>query len=621
MNTNNFTKNGLLYFIMSLIFLAECEWIIAQKSCGSTQQWQQERIQNDASYAKHVKDWKNKVDVLKLQKSPTCENGPIVIPVAIHFEAGIVPDSSQTCAIELAMEQIATINEEFSGIDSDNAIYANFESCLGTSIGDACISFCIASSNHPNGYGLEEGDLAITFGQVDFDNKSPYADFVPLDTNWATYLNIFVGDIPIAGQAGGIPGRGNGDGVAINPCVFGTGNIICDDFNNTSNCSGDLYTEGETLTHELGHYLGLFHIWGDSQCILDDYIADTPPMNNSYNGFIGCASHSTCDDLPSSCGSPDMYMNYMSYVGDPCMYMFSFEQTNVMYATAQYWGLSNDLPIMCGGTGKGIGNIAVQVRLMLQGPLEASTETGNNSGYLMRDDLRTANYIPIQEPYAEMLDFAHKGNEFIGLGVTNIEGHNAIVDWVLLELRTPDDIGAPFATRAALLQRDGDVVDMDGISPVTFPIASGDYYVVAQHRNHLGVMTATSLTFDGSNIPFIDFSNPTTQCYGQHATMPMGDIKALWCGDTNTNRQIIFQGVANDPNQIFFEVLTAPENLSTLQINYIMDAYSQGDLDMDGQTIYQGIGNDLNCIFFNVLTHPNNGDLNMGFIIEEQIPK
>ena len=72
---------------------------------------------------------------------------------------------------------------------------------------------------------------------------------------------------------------------------------------------------GRTTTHEVGHYLNLRHIWGDGRCRQDDYVNDTP---SSDRANYGCPSYPT-----NHCKSNDMTMNYMDYVDDACMYMFS----------------------------------------------------------------------------------------------------------------------------------------------------------------------------------------------------------------------------------------------------------------------------------------------------------
>jgi len=78
------------------------------------------------------------------------------------------------------------------------------------------------------------------------------------------------------------------------------------------------------MTHEVGHWLNLRHIWGDGRCKRDDFVSDTP---SSDNPNYGCPSYPTVN-----CRSNDMTMNYMDYVDDACMYMFSEGQKERMRA-------------------------------------------------------------------------------------------------------------------------------------------------------------------------------------------------------------------------------------------------------------------------------------------------
>jgi hypothetical protein len=105
-------------------------------------------------------------------------------------------------------------------------------------------------------------------------------------------------------------------------------------------CAGySVYNLGRTTTHEVGHYLGLEHIWGDGGCGVDDGITDTPTSGAEYFGCPAVGSN--------SCGTDDMYMNFMDYVNDACMYMFSEDQAVLMNNTANNinWGVNK-----CGST-------------------------------------------------------------------------------------------------------------------------------------------------------------------------------------------------------------------------------------------------------------------------------
>ncbi len=259
--------------------------------------------------------------------------------------------------------------------------------------------------------------------------------------------------------------------------------------------------------------------------------------------------------------------------------------------------------------------VRVAPEVLLQGAM-----IDNGGGNLMRDDLRANNLIPTNEPYSALTNFSHTGNETVSSAVLNKTGNDAIVDWVLVELHAADDPTQVIASRAALLQRDGQVKDTDGISDVLFPNTPPDnYYVAIRHRNHLGMMSEDPLTLS-KNSTSIDFTISIQITYGNLAQVLLSNGKrAMWAGNVNSSNDVIFQGTNNDPNAVFFKVLTA--NTNTLnQVNYVYDGYHVEDVDLDGRVIYQGNDNEVNTIFFNVLSHPSNGSLFQNYIIGEELP-
>ena len=124
--------------------------------------------------------------------------------------------------------------------------------------------------------------------------------------------------------------------------------------------------------------------------------------------------------------------------------------------------------------------VTLQTKVFLQGPYD---------GTAMETSLNQQSLIPEVEPYAG-LNFTLVNNKVQEKTTSTIISSNDIVDWVFLELRDENDPSIIISTRSALLQADGDVVDMDGTSPVSFYcVDPGNYYVAVKHRNHLGVMT------------------------------------------------------------------------------------------------------------------------------------
>jgi len=255
--------------------------------------------------------------------------------------------------------------------------------------------------------------------------------------------------------------------------------------------------------------------------------------------------------------------------------------------------------------------ILLDANIYLQGAYVNATDD------LMRDDLRLHGLIPLDEPYAALNNFNHIGGESIKSSILNSPGPNAIVDWVLVELRDP--INNVLASRAALLQRNGDIVDIDGVSHVAFSLPSGDYSVCIRHRNHLCAVTQNAYTFNIEVATEVDCNS--IDMFGEYTLIDMSfGKKAMWGGSPTTNGTITFQGPENTPNHVFFEIMSAPGN-SDFSANYISQfVYNNGDLDMDGQIIYQGNNSDVNFSFFTVIQHPSNTAAQINHIIYQQEP-
>ncbi|MEM1327682.1 MAG: S8 family serine peptidase [Bacteroidota bacterium] len=119
--------------------------------------------------------------------------------------------------------------------------------------------------------------------------------------------------------------------------------------------------------------------------------------------------------------------------------------------------------------------VQLTAKVSLEGVFEATE---------MRDDLRELNQLPLTQPYAE-----HSGTESItNNSLLQVMGSDAIVDWVLIDLYLN---GSKVATQAALVQRDGDILNTEGSSILHFfGLEANDYQIGVRHRNHLGVMSA-----------------------------------------------------------------------------------------------------------------------------------
>gem|GEM_PF-656792 len=239
--------------------------------------------------------------------------------------------------------------------------------------------------------------------------------------------------------------------------------------------------------------------------------------------------------------------------------------------------------------------LQVAAKVFLQGPFIRNEE-------MMHDSLRVQNRIPLMEPYSSMSNFTHVGGggEQTTNAVLEVSDANAVVDWVFLELRHADNPGQVVATRSALLQRDGDVVDVDGVSPVAFDtsIDSGNYYLALRHRNHLGVQLGTTRFFERGVAQSIDFTNllPADTYTFNGANTPQrlsGGFYLLWTGNGRTDYQLKYNGGNNDRNAILSVVgINTPNN--------IVSGYHNADYNMDGVVKYNGATNDRNVLLGNV---------------------
>ena len=265
--------------------------------------------------------------------------------------------------------------------------------------------------------------------------------------------------------------------------------------------------------------------------------------------------------------------------------------------------LPADLPsnIFSGGIGRGevadafdAHRVIIALRGMLEGPFDSGTG-------LMGDNLRSIGYLPLTEPYsAQGYPFLDGGaGATVSPAVLATTGNNAVVDWMVVELRDPTAPATVLATRSALLQRDGDVVATDGVSPVTFNRVPGNFHIALRHRNHLGCMTAAPLPL-GTTPSSVDLTLASTPTYGTDARKAVGPVQTLWAGDVTFNGNLRYTGPGNDRDPILVTVgSTTPNNT--------VGGYLRTDVNLDGVAKYTGSGNDRDRILQNVgSTTPNN---------------
>ena len=258
------------------------------------------------------------------------------IPVVVHIiHNGEPVGTGSNISYEQVVSQIEVLNEDFRRKPGTNGFNDHPDGV------DCEIEFFLAEID-PNGDSLVEPGVDRIDGGREFWPKGPIRN--PIDslikpsTIWAPedYFNIWTvnfggfvsrdllgyAQFPSNSDLPGLDddeGSQETDGIVIGYKYFGSsekGNFP------------ELFAPfdlGRTTTHEVGHWLGLRHIWGDGDCSVDDYCTDTPTAEAPN---FGCSAN-------ISCASEDMIENYMDYTDDGCMRVFTLEQKERMHTVLQ----------------------------------------------------------------------------------------------------------------------------------------------------------------------------------------------------------------------------------------------------------------------------------------------
>ncbi len=237
----------------------------------------------------------------------------LTIPTVVHIVYTAPEENLSDAQI---WSQIDVLNEDFRMLNADTSLRRpEFDSLAS----DFEIEFCLATTdpfgNPTTGItrtSSSGGQLLGFFGPLDDVKSSATGGIEPWPTD--KYLNIWVCNLlPIIAGYAQFPGDDPAtDGVVIGYSFFGR--------------TGDLtppYNKGRTTTHEVGHWLGLRHIWGDGDCTMDDFVDDTPKADANSNGACFAVNNTCVDSLYDYI---DMVENYMDYSQDSCMNTFTHGQ-------------------------------------------------------------------------------------------------------------------------------------------------------------------------------------------------------------------------------------------------------------------------------------------------------
>jgi hypothetical protein len=236
----------------------------------------------------------------------------VSIPVVVHV---IYNNSTQNISDAQINSQLTILNNDFRKLNADRTAVPSVFTSLAA---DCEINFCLAQRT-PSGTATT-GIVRVSTTTTSFiDDDRMKSSSTGGDNAWdaTRYLNSWVCNLGggLLGYAQFPGGAASTDGVVVNYTAFGNIGTATSPFN-----------LGRTATHEVGHWLNLRHIWGDATCG-SDLVTDTPTQSTSN---FGCPSFPsvTCSNGPNG----DLWMNYMDYTDDRCMYMFTTGQKTRMQA-------------------------------------------------------------------------------------------------------------------------------------------------------------------------------------------------------------------------------------------------------------------------------------------------
>ncbi|MGN7867146.1 zinc metalloprotease [Chryseobacterium sp.] len=295
---------------------------IAQRGCAS-EEIRQEALKNSPELRQRFAALENNTEKFSndIKLGKVLSDGTVEIPVVVNV---IYKTTAENVSDSRIAEQIAVLNADYSGTNSDaSKIPSEFQS---VSSGDTKVKFRLVNT-------IRKSTSKTSWSTNDDMKKASKGGIAA--TNPTNYLNIWVvGKMTsqgrtILGYATFPESAGlSNDGVVIAAPFFGkTG-------------ASSPFNLGRTATHEVGHYLNLRHIWGDANCG-NDQVSDTPTQTTANYGKPTYPLYNTCGGVNRSV----MFMNYMDYVDDGAMFMFSAGQKTRMQAVVASTGARSGLRV------------------------------------------------------------------------------------------------------------------------------------------------------------------------------------------------------------------------------------------------------------------------------------
>jgi len=418
------------------------------------------------------------------------ENEVITIPVVIHvIHEGEPIGSGTNLPVEQIISQIDVLNEDFRRLNDDRI---NTPALFEPVAADIEVNFVLAVRDPE---GLPTNGIVRTNGgqnvwQLTDNYRLKNLSYWPSED----YLNIWVADLndnylgyaqfPVSPLAGLDIASENAftDGVIVDYRAFGSIDKYPD-----ANLIND-YSLGRTTSHEVGHFFGLRHIWGDGGCSVDDFCEDTPDQGSpNTNVNVPCTFPG-----PNSCNSgagdlPDMFQNYMDYTADACMNLFTLDQRARMRAvldgSPRRASLKNSLgkvPPISFNTDLGIRSVASPSTYLCPGPFIPEIEVRNYGSELISSftisqeingqpagsETYSASLAPLESIFVSLPSVEANNDGDILFRITAVNGgddENILNDTLSQVINLSDEIKGPVGLNFRELPEDWIIDNPDGL--------------------------------------------------------------------------------------------------------------------------------------------------------------